>query len=115
MRACVTALFGLILLFAAGFSTISAQKVDRPLRIISKPGVRLNGDCGSSGDGRMRVRVTFSKDAKVTSVEVLERSACKVFDERAVKAAYRIKFEPAIKDGQEVTVTRLIEYKYDIY
>lgn len=105
--------FGAI--FIAGSVNTSAQQTDRPLKITSKPSPRLNGDCGRSGSGRMRVRVTFAKDGKVSNVEVVETSPCKTFDERAVKSAYRIKFDPAIKNGEAITITRLIEYMFEIY
>jgi TonB family protein len=34
---------------------------------------------------------------------------------QAVEAAYRIKFEPAVKDGQPVSVTMLVQYDFSTY
>jgi TonB family protein len=34
---------------------------------------------------------------------------------RAVAAAYKIEFEPAVKDGRAVSVTTLIEYEFSTY
>jgi TonB family protein len=34
---------------------------------------------------------------------------------QAVQAAYKIKFEPVMKDGHPVSVTRYIEYNFSLY
>jgi TonB family protein len=34
---------------------------------------------------------------------------------RAVEAAYRIEFEPAVKEGRPVSVTTLIQYEFSTY
>jgi len=115
MRVVLLSLIVFGTMLVAGPINTSALQTDRALKIKSKPSPRLNGDCGSSGNGRMRVRVTFAKDAKVSNVEIVEKSSCQTFDERAVKVAYRMVFEPAIKNGEAITVTRLIEYKFNIF
>ena len=35
--------------------------------------------------------------------------------ENAIKAAYRITFEPVIKDGHAVSVTSFVEYNFNLY
>lgn len=57
-----------------------------------------------------RVKVTFHKSGKVTDVELVLSAGCKRFDEQALKAARRIKFEPAKKNGKKVTTTKVVEY-----
>jgi TonB family protein len=86
---------------------------DQPLKIIKKPRA-APGYC-SQGEAVARVRATFDRSGKVTVAEVTLPSGCREFDERAVKAAKRIQFEPAMKDGQPVTVSKLVEYVYRRY
>ena len=86
---------------------------DQPLKIKKKPHA-APGYC-SQGEVVARVRATFDKSGKVTAAEITKPSGCREFDERALKAARKIKFEPAIKDGQPVTVSKLVEYVYRRY
>lgn len=65
--------------------------------------------------GRVSLRVTFDKSAKVTNVEVLSLSGCKSFNKSSIKAAKRIKFKPFMINGTPVTVKRIIMYSYSIY
>lgn len=104
-------LFGII--FLVNVSYVNAQKADRPLKIIKMETPRSDGECGNSG--RVQVRVTFSKDAIVSDAVVLKSSNCRAFDDNAVKVAKRIKFEPAIKDGIEISVTKIVEFNLSTY
>lgn len=104
-------LFGIT--FLVSVSDANAQKADRPLKIIKMDTPRSDGECGNSG--RVQVRVTFSKDAVVSDAVVLKSSNCRAFDDNAVKVARRIKFEPAIKDGTEITVTKIVEFNLSTY
>jgi TonB family protein len=114
MRAFILTFLVFGALLWVGASDVSAQLADRPLKILSKPNAKTDGDCGRSGSGRARLRVTFDKTAVVTMVENVELSGCQTFDRNAVKAAKKIKFQTAVKNGEAITVTRLIEYKYEI-
>ncbi len=98
--------FGFVFLVVV--SNVNAQKADRPLKIIKMESPRSDGEC--SNNGRVQVRVTFSKDAVVSDAVVLKSSNCRTFDDNAVKVSKRIKFEPAIKDGTEITVTKVVEF-----
>jgi len=89
------------------------QEKDRPLKIIRKPFAAI-GKCEQSS-GRITVRVTFDKSAKVTDVETVKSSSCSSFDKNAVNAAKGIKFNPAVKDGEPVTVKKLVEYNFEKY
>lgn len=113
-----------ILLFCAAFasganaqsnnsSNSSNKQQDRPLEIKHKPRVEL-GNC-QQRSGVTRLRVTFDKSAKVTNVEIASSSGCESFDRKAIEAAKKIKFKPAIKDGEPITVVRQIEYAFTIY
>jgi TonB family protein len=87
--------------------------LDRPLKILKKPHARP-GDCRQDG-GTTTVKVVFDKSGKVTDAFLLMPSGCREFDDRAIAAALKIKFEPAIKNGQPVTVSKRIEYAYRRY
>ncbi|HMJ09684.1 MAG TPA: TonB family protein [Pyrinomonadaceae bacterium] len=91
----------------------STAQADRPLKILKKPQASP-GRCGG-GAARTRVRVTFDRSGTVTGTELTMPSPCSDFNERSLAAARRIKFEPAIRDGQPITVTRLVEYLYRRY
>ena len=89
------------------------QEKDRPLKIKRKPSPAI-GNC-EQDSGRTRLRITFEKTAKVTDVEIVASSGCDSFDKNSVEAAKRIKFEPQIKGGEPITVTKLVEYNFTKY
>ena len=91
---------------------IETQEKDKPLKIKRKPSPAV-GDCGQFS-GRTTLRVTFDKSAKVTDVEIVALSGCDDFDKNSVKAAKGIQFEPQIKDGEPITVTKRVEYAFEI-
>lgn len=92
----------------------TAKRPDRPLKILKKPFPSVDGKC-SQRSGTTRVRVTFAATGKVTEVEMVITSGCDYFDSQSTKAAFKIKFLPAIEDGVEITVKKLIEYSYSRY
>ena len=109
----------LTLLAAAVFSiaagtAVSAQDVDKPMKVIKKPQPNARG-CQPGTSGRASVRVTFDKSGKVTEAEMISPSGCAPFDKSAILAARQIKFEPAKKNGTAVTTVRPVEYTYAIY
>jgi TonB family protein len=102
-----------VLLFAfAAFA--GAQTGDKKLKIIKKPGVKFSRECRQSS-GATLVRVTFDKSAKITGTEIIKTSGCTSFDNNALDAARRIIFEPQTKDGEPVTVTKLVQYNFNTY
>lgn len=86
---------------------------EQPLKIKNRPKPKP-GDCGQ-GEATVRQRVTFDKSAKVTNVEVVASSNCDFFDKEAVRAAKKIKFNPQMKNGEPITVTKILEYKFTRY
>jgi len=59
--------------------------------------------------------VVFDKSAKVTDVAIVKPSGCREFDDRAIAAAMKIRFEPAVKNGQAATVAKRVEYAFRRY
>lgn len=91
-----------------------AESGNRPVKIIKKYAPRARG-CRPEGSGALRVRVTFDKSSVVTNAEALGTSGCDYFDQAALAAARKIKFEPATRNGEPITTMRQIEYRYHFY
>ncbi len=89
------------------------QSKDQPVKIKSKPVIRM-GRCSESS-GLVTLRATFDKSAVVTKVEIVKSSDCDSFDKNAVKAAQGIKFSPAIKNGEPVTINKIVQYSFSGY
>ncbi len=95
------------------------QVKDKPLTITKKSPISRNvvekcykktGNIGFS----IRLRATFHSSGEITNVEIIGTSGCEHFDDDAIKVAKKIKFKPAVKNGELVTVTKIVEYKTDI-
>ncbi|HEX8368358.1 MAG TPA: energy transducer TonB [Pyrinomonadaceae bacterium] len=131
MKKLVAALFSLLFFALLSVGAANAQTdnsanstkeqgtVNQPLKIIRKtpPSIDSFRQCfETQGDSRLsiRVRVTFHSSGKVTDAEIVNTSGCEYFDKEAVRVAKKIKFEPEIKNGEAVTVTKSVEYKAGI-
>lgn len=126
----VFALFMLLILFGNSFaqdadSTTSVQKsddekvykqgeVDQKAKIIKKPIPSTDRMCGDDA-GFVRVMVVLHKSGKVSDVKSLKSSECQRFNENSFETARKIKFTPAVKDGQPVSVSAMVEYTYRRY
>ncbi|MDQ3634770.1 MAG: energy transducer TonB [Acidobacteriota bacterium] len=58
--------------------------------------------------------VEFSKNGKVENVLVL-KSLGYGLDEKAIEASQDIKFEPAKKNGEPISVVKKVQYNFYIY
>lgn len=101
-------------------TTAENQEKDRPLKIIKKaqPSIDNFRECFISlrvTHLSGRVKVTFHSSGKITGVEIVAPSGCEEFDKESLRVARKIKFEPAIKNGEAVTETKSVEYKAGIY
>ncbi len=96
------------------------QDGNSPLKIIKKtsPSGRVFSKCFKENPRQtslfMRLKGTFHALGKITDVEIIEPSGCDYFDEEAIKVAKKIKFKPEIKDGESITVTKVIVYSSGI-
>ena len=95
--------------------TDSAQQ-NKPLKILEKPRPRYptseNGTVCIQGTIVLRVQFLASGEiGKVTAITNLPYGAT----ENAIEAAKNIKFEPAIKNGKPITVTKMISFNFTIY
>ena len=64
--------------------------------------------------GTVILRALFHSSGRVQNV-CWFRSLPYGLTKNAIKAAYQIVFEPVTKDGQPVSVTRFIEYNFNLY
>jgi TonB family protein len=119
-------LFALVFSGAAnaqsGGSTDSTKKQekDRPLKITGKssPSRDTFSKCFKKRQYAslfIRLRVVFHSSGKITGMEIVTPSGCEYFDKESLEVTQKIKFEPAIKNGEAVTVTRTVEYKAGLY
>ena len=95
------------------------QQKDTPLKIIRNSGVGIDAlkECRNYIKNRevsVKLRVTFLSSGKTTNIQVYEDSGCEYFNNEAIKAAEKIKFEPAIKDGESITITKIVAYQVGI-
>lgn len=65
--------------------------------------------------GEVRVRITVGTDGRVTEVQVLSASPPGVFDQAAVSAVRKWRFEPVMQDGRaiEANVATSIRFQHD--
>lgn len=93
------------------------KEVDTPAKITKNrpPDYPHTGASGPpTFKGRLRLRAVLRADGRVTDIEMLDP----VPDEirlASVKAAAKIKFKPAIKDGRAVSQYVMIEHSYNVY
>jgi len=64
--------------------------------------------------GTVTLRVVLHSSGQVRDVCVVEGLPYGL-TKRAVEAAYRIEFEPAVKEGHPVSVTTLVQYEFSTY
>jgi TonB family protein len=99
---------------AASEEIFSPKDVDTKAKILSKPQPLYTREARRNGTGgRVALRALLSASAKVTSVEVV-RDLPDGLTESAVKAACGIHFQPAMKDGREVSQYVTVEYGFMI-
>jgi TonB family protein len=65
--------------------------------------------------GTTTLRVVLHKMGRVTDVELRGKSGCESFDKRAINAAGKVKFKPAMKDGNPVSQYAVFQYKFDVW
>lgn len=65
--------------------------------------------------GSVLLRVVLRKTGKVTDVVLRESSGCESFDKRAMKAAVKVRFKPAVKDGNPVSQYVMFQYNFKVW
>ena len=89
----------------------NGSEVDRKAVILERPQPDLSSLDHASG--RVILKVVFCPHGSVGRVGIVAGVSDQI-NERAIKAARQIKFEPAMKDGQRVAQYVQLEYEFDI-
>ncbi|MGI8544933.1 MAG: energy transducer TonB, partial [Aridibacter sp.] len=85
------------------------------LQIFSKPRPGYTKEARKNDiQGTVMLAVTFKSNCKIVRVSVV-KDLPDGLTERTIKAARKIKFQPAKKDGKSYTVTKRIQYNFTIY
>jgi len=91
------------------------EKDDAKLVIVSKPLAHyIDVARRNMEEGTVRLRVTFSKDGRVSKISTMKTLGHGLL-RQSIFAALRIKFLPQEKNGEPVTVSKTVEYSFDIY
>ncbi|MDX6693599.1 MAG: Gram-negative bacterial TonB protein C-terminal [Blastocatellia bacterium] len=99
---------------AANEVVFSPKDVDTKAKILSRPQPHYTREARSNGtSGRVVMKALLSSSSKVTSVEAITELPDGL-TESAVKAACALRFEPAMKDGHEVSQYVIVEYGFMI-
>jgi TonB family protein len=92
----------------------TAREVDVKAKLTNKKEnlPKAGKDCPR--EGQVKLTIVLHKSGKVTGVTITKGMACS-YDEASVEVARKIKFTPAVKDGQQVSQYQMFEYRYATY
>lgn len=100
---------------AAERTFFSAREVTTRARIINKPEPGYTSSAQSNQvSGTVMLNAVLAADGTVKHILVLNALPYGL-TEKAVEAAKKIKFVPAIKDGRPVSMVVIIEYNFNVY
>jgi TonB family protein len=84
-------------------------------RVLFKPEPQYTEEARKNGiTGTVILRVVFSKSGEVTSIRAMQ-SLQGGLTEKAIAAARQIKFVPATRNGQPVSMYMQLEYNFNLY
>ncbi len=92
-----------------------AQRVTAPLTLLSKPRANytdLARFYQITGDSALKV--TFLTNGEIGSITVVSKLPFELTT-NAVEAARKIRFEPAVRNGQPIAVSKIVQYSFSIY
>ncbi len=87
------------------------SEVDQKAKVTKRHFPKTDQMCRQS-EGRAVVLVTLHKSGKVSDAKLMTSSDCERFDKNSIDSSLKMKFNPAIKDGQPVTVAVLVLYDF---
>src|SRR5262249_43735141 len=65
-------------------------------------------------EGKIVLSAVFSADGQISDIKVIQ-GLPDGLTENAIMAAKKIRFDPAMKDGQPVSVRGILEYTFNLY
>lgn len=98
-----------------GETIFRSSEVTTRARVLSKPEPSYTESARKFlTTGTIVLRCVFSKDGKIANLYVI-RKLPHGLTERAIHAARQIRFTPAVKDGQPVSMWMQLEYNFNLY
>lgn len=98
-----------------GDGTDTSKTGSGGLKVLHKPAPEYTPEARQNHtEGTIMLRITFLSDGSIGSVMPLNELDDGL-TEKAVAAAWKIRFEPARRNGTPVTTTKVIEYRFSIY
>jgi len=93
----------------------SGREVTQKVRILEKgEPTYTEGARKYSIQGTVILRAVFSKNGDVTNIHVV-RKLPHGLTQQSIKAARAIRFTPAMKDGQPVSMWMELQYNFNLY
>jgi TonB family protein len=93
----------------------TAPQVEQRVRVLAKPEPEYSEDARKNQiTGTVVLRVVFSSSGEVTNIRAV-RPLPNGLTEKAISAARRIRFLPAMKGGHPVNVYMQLEYNFNLY
>lgn len=93
----------------------SGREVNQRARVLEKPEPTYTESARKFGvEGTVIIRCVFSKNGEVTNLHVVQRLPHGL-TQRAVTAGRAIRFTPALKDGQPVSMWMELQYNFHLY
>jgi protein TonB len=95
--------------------TFTGPEVEQRARLLSKPEPQYTEEARKNQiSGTVMLRAVFSSTGEVVQIRALNALPFGL-TERAIAAARQIRFVPAMKDGQPVSVFMQLEYNFNLY
>lgn len=95
--------------------TFTGKQVDVKVRLLKKPEPSYSASARSAGiTGTVVLKAVFSATGQVTNIRVVYGLPYGL-TEKSIAAAKKIKFIPAIKDGNYVSMWLQLEYNFNLY
>jgi TonB family protein len=100
---------------SGGSGTLWSNQVEQRARLLFKPEPQYTEEARRNQvTGTVMLRVIFSSSGEVVQIQAV-RTLPFGLTERAIAAARQIKFVPAMKGGQPVSVHMQLEYNFNLY
>ena len=110
------------LLFILGVSAFAQDGADRPLKVLKVPQAEYSGEARARQiEGWIRLRITFLDSGAIGDIFYVDESDPQYKSlskygllKNCYEAAKKVEFEPAVKDGKPVTVTKVLVYSFNL-
>jgi TonB family protein len=101
--------------WAADEKPMSGKDVDKKVRLALKPDPQYTEEARQNAvTGTVILKCVFASNGSVTDLRIISGLPYGL-TERAIDAAKKIKFIPAVKDGKYVSMWMQLEYNFNLY